>query len=118
MAGTVLTFCTVSQATLASHRIALLRSLSDRFRGMGFTADGSSWRGDWGDGHGHVAESMGILWLDVADCPQCIEHEYPGWQVAYLAGEGYTATDGERVIYGRSRTALICRLALATGGPS
>ena len=44
-------------------------------QGMGFTADGSSWRGEWRDGHGHVADSMGLLWLDIADCPQCTEHE-------------------------------------------
>lgn len=102
----------VTRETTAT--ITRLRCLSGRVNGMGFTVEGSSWRGAWPDGHDHVAGSMGILWLEVADCPRCMEHEFPGWHVVHPPGGTWTGTDGTHVVFGRSRTQFVCRAAVAS----
>jgi hypothetical protein len=90
------------------------RLLSDRIVGMGFTVEGSSWRGAWPDGHDHVADSMAILWVEVSDCPRCMEHEFPGWHVVHPPGGAWSGSDGTRIMFGRSRTQFMVRLSVAS----
>jgi hypothetical protein len=117
--ATVPEICAVSEETLAAHRLAQLRALSDRFQGMGFTWEDGTWRGEWLDdsGHGHEAAGMGALWLRVADCAACLEHDWPGWHITGGRGEGYGASDGKRSITCASRSQLVCRLVLAEVRP-
>jgi hypothetical protein len=102
----------VSDTTLAAHRMARLRGIGARFHGMGFTIRGSAWRGAWtDDDHGHEAPGMGILWVTILGCPQCLEHEWPGWRIT--RDGDWEAADGQRVITCATRSALVCRLATA-----
>lgn len=109
--ATVPEICAVSEETLAAIHMAQLRGLADRFRGAGFTLEDGTWRGQWADGHAHNALGMGRLWLDIADCPACLMHEWPGWDITGSRSEGYTARCGQEAIACATRSQLVCRLA-------
>lgn len=100
----------VSEHTLAVIRAAHHRGISNRFPGLTVTVTGRTWRGEQG-GCIHEAPGMGLLWIEVNDCPRCMMREWPGWEIAGRRGDGYEATDGEHIIAARTSSQLVCRLA-------
>ena len=100
----------VSEHTLGAIRAAQHRAISTRFPGLTVTVTGRTWRGEL-DGCTHEAAGMGLLWLEIADCPACLMREWPGWEITGARGEGYTARCGGQEICCATRSQLVCRLA-------